>query len=80
MALSSRISTAIDYGSLPQLLTDMQVAALIGVSVSTLRKARMGEARNGKLYPPFVKLGRSVRYRLNDVVVWINGLQSKKVL
>lgn len=51
------------------LLDERQLAALLRVSVSTLRNWRVG--RRG---PPFVKLGlRAVRYRVADVERFIEA-------
>jgi predicted DNA-binding transcriptional regulator AlpA len=49
-----------------QLLTDRDVAALTGLARSTLAKLRLsGEG------PRFIKLGASVRYRVDDVQIWV---------
>lgn len=47
---------------------EREVAAITGISLSTLRKYRMG---NVKI--PFCKIGRSVRYRLSDVVAFMDA-------
>jgi predicted DNA-binding transcriptional regulator AlpA len=48
------------------LLEEEAAAPLIGWSVSTLQKKRV--AGDG---PPFVKLGRSVRYRPEDLEAYV---------
>lgn len=48
------------------LMTDVQVEALLGVSRGWAAKDRVGKARI-----PFVKIGRSVRYRRADVFAFI---------
>lgn len=48
------------------LLTDRQVAKRYRLSVNTLRKLRV---RGGA--PAFIKIGRAVRYRVEDVEAWI---------
>jgi hypothetical protein len=48
------------------LLSEGQTAQITGKSVSTLQKERVS---GGGI--PFVKLGRSVRYRLGDIKVHI---------
>jgi excisionase family DNA binding protein len=53
--------------AMPRLLTTEQTAQILGISPSTLAKARVF---GGKL--PFVKLGRSVRYRLEDILSFID--------
>jgi excisionase family DNA binding protein len=50
------------------LLTDYQVAEVTGRSRKTLQKDRV---RGGGL--PFIRFGRSVRYRLSDVQAWIGS-------
>ena len=53
------------------LLTDYQVAEVTGRSRKTLQKDRV---RGGGL--PFIRFGRSVRYRLSDVQAWIGSQRS----
>jgi excisionase family DNA binding protein len=56
-------------GALPflePLLTVEQVAELTGRSVSTLEKDRLHGSG-----PPYVKMGRLVRYRPDDVRAWL---------
>jgi hypothetical protein len=48
-----------------QFLTETQLAARHQRSVKTLRNARVYGG-----YIPFVKIGRSVRYRLSDVLAY----------
>ena len=49
-------------------LNTAQAAELVGLSVSTLAKMRL--YGNG---PNYVKLGRRVVYRVEDIEVWIAG-------
>lgn len=52
-----------------RLLTPEQAAELLTITVGTL-----GVWRSTRRYPlPFVKIGRSVRYRLGDVQAFINN-------
>ena len=45
-----------------------EAARHIGLAVSTLEKARLyGNS------PPYSKAGRSVRYRLSDLDIWMNA-------
>lgn len=53
------------------LLTDVEVAAETGISVSALRKARMRANRKRFRVPPHVKIGGRVRYRLVDVIPFL---------
>jgi len=48
--------------SIQSLLTEYQVAELLNVSVATIRRRRLF-----RLPPDFVKIGSSVRYRLEAV-------------
>lgn len=50
------------------LLSEAQAAEITGKAVSTLQKARVS---GGGI--PYVKLGRSVRYRLSDIRAYIAG-------
>lgn len=46
-------------------LEEREVAKILGISVQTLRNRRfLGQP------PPYVKLGRSVRYLLDDILAW----------
>ena len=49
------------------LLTERQVAALLGVSISLLRKWRV--SREGG--PPYLKIGRAVRYSTEDLDAFV---------
>ena len=54
-----------------RLLTVQQVAAIIGSTPGTLNRARL----TGDNYPPFVKVGASVRYKLSSLNKWIADQQ-----
>ena len=57
-----------------RMLTEQQAAEYIGMSRSFLRKSRMDGNRSGHTPgPPFVKIGRSVRYLPADVLAWIEA-------
>jgi predicted DNA-binding transcriptional regulator AlpA len=51
-----------------QFLKDLEVHKLTGLGLSTLRNYR--HLRKG---PPYVKVGRAVRYERNDVIAWLNA-------
>ena len=52
------------------LLTAKEAARFLKVSLSFLAKARMrGDG------PPYICIGRSVRYRMDALIQWIKGLQ-----
>lgn len=52
-----------------QLLTTDDVATWLGIRRCTLEKAR--STRMGD-FPPFIKVGRSIRYRRGDVERWLD--------
>ncbi len=53
--------------AIPRLLTPAELARPLNVSVSWLAKARMrGEG------PPYVKIGRAVRYPDSDAREWVD--------
>ena len=51
-----------------QLLNEKQVAEALGLSVKTLRSWRL---RGVEL--PFIKLGKSVRYRLSEIEAYLEA-------
>ena len=50
------------------LLTESQAAQLLQISIRTLQAWRL--RRSG---PPYVQLGRAVRYRISDLMGWIDS-------
>jgi excisionase family DNA binding protein len=51
-------------------LTTKEAAKLLKVSVSWLAKARMrGDG------PPYIRIGRSIRYREDALIQWMKGRQ-----
>lgn len=55
-----------------RLINEKDAARYIGMSVSFLRQSRMtGKLKNRTPGPPFVKYGKAVRYRLQDLDDWI---------
>lgn len=54
---------------LDKLLTTEEVAEWLGIRKCTLEKAR--STRIGD-FPPFIKVGRSIRYRRGDVERWLD--------
>jgi predicted DNA-binding transcriptional regulator AlpA len=76
-----RLPTAPNWSNLPPLVDDVTVSTMTGISTSTLRKARMtGATKTGVTYPPFVKVGRKVLYRTDDVRTWIDALCGKEAI
>jgi Helix-turn-helix domain len=54
------------------LLTSKEAAKLLKVSLSWLAKARMrGDG------PPYILIGRSVRYREDVLIQWVKGRQRR---
>lgn len=59
-----------------KVLSEIETAEYIGMSRSFLRQSRMeGNRANRTPAPPFVKIGRSVRYIKDDLDNWLNNLQ-----
>lgn len=53
-------------------LTEKEACQYLGVSRSFLAQARMeGNRKNRTPGPPFLKLGRAVRYRIDDLDTWL---------
>lgn len=51
------------------LLNTEQAAAFLNLSPTTLTTWRVRRSDG----PPFVRIGRAVRYRLNDLQLWLDG-------
>lgn len=55
-------------------LTEVETAEYIGMSRSFLRQSRMeGNRENRTPAPPFIKIGRSVRYLIEDLDNWLDS-------
>ncbi|WP_394244836.1 helix-turn-helix transcriptional regulator [Vibrio astriarenae] len=55
-------------------LTEQETANYIGMSRSFLRQARMeGPRKNRTIAPPFIKIGRAVRYIKEDLDKWLDS-------
>ncbi len=53
--------------------TEQETAEYIGMSRSFLRQARMeGQRKNRTIAPPFIKIGRAVRYLKEDLDCWLD--------
>ena len=56
--------------SIGRTLNDREAASYIGMSESWLRQSRV----SGNLdAPPFIKIGRAVRYLRDDLDLWLEG-------
>lgn len=59
-------------GLFPACLTEFEAAKYINMSVSFLRHHRQHGFLDGKAHGPrYVKLGKSIRYRTNDLNNWL---------
>lgn len=55
-------------------LSEIETAEYIGMSRSFLRQSRMeGNRENRTLAPPFIKIGRAVRYLKDDLDNWLDS-------
>ena len=52
-----------------RLLTNVEAAEYLGISPDTLNQSRW----SGINCPPYVKLGRSVRYRMPDLEAYVSA-------
>ncbi len=57
-----------------ELLNTTETASILGIGKSTLDQDRL----YGRLGLPFVRLGRSIRYRRSDVEAYLQNLKSFK--
>lgn len=56
----------------PKLLSEADTARYIGMSRAFLRKSRLdGTRRNHTPGPPYIRIGRAIRYDLDDLNQWI---------
>ena len=57
-----------------RVLSEIETSQYIGMSRSFLRQARMeGNRDNRTPAPPFIKIGRSVRYLKEDLDQWLDS-------
>jgi ABC-type protease/lipase transport system fused ATPase/permease subunit len=54
------------------LVTEVQAAQFLNLSVRTLQSWRVSGSKN-----PFVRCGRAVRYRVSDLHTWIQALRGQ---
>lgn len=58
----------------PRLLSEKEASQYICMSRSYLRQARMdGNRENRTPAPPFIKIGRAVRYLREDLDAWLES-------
>lgn len=61
-------------GLAPRLLCERDAARYVAMSRTFLRKSRMDGNRHGRTAaPPWLRVGRSVRYDLRDLDAWIEA-------
>lgn len=57
-----------------RLLRESEAARYLGVSRSFLAQSRMdGQRENRTPAPPFIKMGKMVRYDIDDLDAWISA-------
>lgn len=56
-----------------RMLRSKQAAFILNISEELLRKARSTGYLLGRKGPTYYKLGRSVRYKLEDLQLWIDS-------
>lgn len=57
-----------------RVLTEQETSHYIGMSRSFLRQSRMeGLRKNRTQAPPFIKIGRAVRYFKEDLDLWLDS-------
>jgi predicted DNA-binding transcriptional regulator AlpA len=62
----------------PQMLDNIAAAHLIGANPMSLKRSRVnGELYKGVKTPPFVKMGKMVRYRRCDLDAWLKAQASR---
>mgnify|MGYP002145412790 CR=1 FL=1 len=56
-----------------EILTESEAAKYISMSRSFLSQDRMnGHRENRTPGPPFIKIGRAIRYHIKDLDMWLN--------
>ncbi|GGP73184.1 hypothetical protein GCM10009347_42070 [Shewanella algicola] len=66
--------TAIPTAETKRALSEIETAEYIGMSRSFLRQSRMeGNRDNRTPAPPFIKIGRAVRYLKEDLDLWLDS-------
>ncbi len=65
--MQNTINQKPSFGQLPAILTEREAAVWSGYSVAYFQRARW----EGK-GPRFIKLGRNIRYREEDLLAWIS--------
>ncbi len=74
--------TTVSASISPALLDETQTAAYIRLATSTLRNMRCADAKRQAAGqrptgPRWIRIGRSIRYRITDLDRWIENISSK---
>ncbi len=72
MRNSSKRATPETPTPLTPLLDDHALALFTGIAAATYRKSRSTGTLLGRPTIPFLKMGRSIRYRKEDVLEWLS--------
>jgi hypothetical protein len=62
-----------------QLLDEKEAAFIIGAAMPTLRKSRCTGKLFGMPAPTYLKLGRTIRYKLSVLNDWLDSLEQYSV-
>jgi predicted DNA-binding transcriptional regulator AlpA len=72
--MEAYMPTAIPTAKTKRALSEIETAEYIGMSRSFLRQSRMeGNRENRTPAPPFIKIGRAVRYLKEDLDLWLDS-------
>lgn len=64
-----------------RVFTEIETAAYLSMSRSYLRQSRMeGQRTNRTPAPPFIRIGRSIRYLKEDLDRWLDALPKQNHL
>ena len=67
-----KLISNLDLNRIKRVLTDKEASAYIGMSISWLRHGRITGDRFDRIpHPQFIKIGRSVRYLIEDLDCWL---------
>lgn len=70
--MSNKIHRPTDFSG-KKALTEVEAAQYIGMSRSYLRQDRMNGVRDNRTPgPPWVKIGRLIRYLVEELDAWLN--------
>ena len=59
--------------------TTAEAARYLGISESYLRSGRMKTRKTNAPQPPYLKIGRTVRYLKADLDKWLESLKERQV-